>query len=238
MILFCIPFAGGNSVFFNDLKKEIEISTEYEVILYDYPGHGKRIEEPLVDNFQSLFMDVRRAFIETVNISDDVAILGYSMGALVAYELSCAILNSYKIKHLFVAAMEPPAYIQQKHQEFKAETDDNIQQLLNRYGSDNSINKIADQRFKSIFLRPLLVDFSILAQYVHEFKIMLDFKITVINSIDDIDSNIAKKWNDYSKDGFSIYEFHGNHFFLREHIGEIASIIQKELKETGGKHGI
>ena len=84
--LFCIPYAGGNASFFNNLKKYLEDSVE--VYNLEYSGHGIRRREAFYHDFEELLIEVKEQ-IETHRKKDvPYAILGYSMGSLAAYELA------------------------------------------------------------------------------------------------------------------------------------------------------
>ena len=48
--LFCIPYAGGNASFFNNLKKYLEDSVE--VYNLEYSGHGIRRREAFYHDFE------------------------------------------------------------------------------------------------------------------------------------------------------------------------------------------
>lgn len=84
--LFCIPYAGGNASFFNNLKKYLEDFVE--VYNLEYSGHGIRRREAFYHDFEELLIEVKEQ-IETHRKKDvPYAILGYSMGSLAAYELA------------------------------------------------------------------------------------------------------------------------------------------------------
>ena len=55
--LFCIPYAGGNASFFNNLKKYLEDSVE--VYNLEYSGHGARRREPFYRDFKELLAEVK-----------------------------------------------------------------------------------------------------------------------------------------------------------------------------------
>lgn len=104
--LFCIPYAGGNASFFNNLKKYLEDFVE--VYNLEYSGHGIRRREAFYHDFEELLIEVKEQ-IETHRKKDvPYAILGYSMGSLAAYELAANYFMADLPKHIFLAAHEPP----------------------------------------------------------------------------------------------------------------------------------
>jgi surfactin synthase thioesterase subunit len=81
--LFCFPYAGASAWVFNGLAHRL--SSHFEVIAVDLPGRGKRRTQPPADDWATL---VRMLASELKQQLDrPYALLGYSFGALVAFEI-------------------------------------------------------------------------------------------------------------------------------------------------------
>jgi len=81
--LFCFPYAGASAWIFRGLAHRL--SGHFEVVAIDLPGRGKRRAEPIVDDWtvlvRMLASDVKQ------QLDRPYALLGYSLGALVAFEV-------------------------------------------------------------------------------------------------------------------------------------------------------
>lgn len=84
MVLFCLPYAGGSSTVLYTLSKKISCRTE----LVDFSGKGTRIGQDLYDSFDSMVDDIVSIIVEQIKDDKRYALLGYSMGSLVAYEVA------------------------------------------------------------------------------------------------------------------------------------------------------
>jgi len=84
--LICFPFAGGDARAFDAFVQSLP--SWIEAVVVEYPGHGTRRSEPLCSDTPSLvraiFPSLRSAISDGSRIP--YAILGYSVGALVAME--------------------------------------------------------------------------------------------------------------------------------------------------------
>ena len=85
--LFCVPYAGGNATLFNRLT--VFLKDMVEVIAFEYPGHGVRIKEKYSSSIEQLGRECADFIKGKVGSDDEIYILGYSMGSLVAYEAIC-----------------------------------------------------------------------------------------------------------------------------------------------------
>lgn len=83
--LFLLPFAGGSSLSFMRLNRFLDKSVE--AITIEYPGRGKRSNEEFIEDYDSFVKDIEHAIIKKRNVELPFAILGYSMGSAIAYDL-------------------------------------------------------------------------------------------------------------------------------------------------------
>lgn len=84
--LFCIPYAGGTSASYNTLTQFLA-GEPIDVIALEYAGHGTRVKEPAYDSFDAMASDISNMISKRRIREIPYAILGYSMGSIVAYEI-------------------------------------------------------------------------------------------------------------------------------------------------------
>src|ERR1043166_8245649 len=82
--LFLLHFAGGNCYSFQFM---MPLLRDFEVVSLELPGRGKRINEPLVTNFDLAANDILRQLRQKL-ASSSFLIYGHSMGAYLALRVS------------------------------------------------------------------------------------------------------------------------------------------------------
>ena len=97
--VFCLPHAGGNSAHFRAWNW---LAPYARVVPMDLPGHGGRLGEPLVEDWEQL----AGGLAETVAAQADgpYALFGHSLGALLAFDISHRLLARGMPPALLIAA--------------------------------------------------------------------------------------------------------------------------------------
>lgn len=85
LVLYTIPFAGGSSLSYLGWNKYL--NSDIELVNLDYSGHGKRIGEVLISNFDDVVWDILTQIKDSLN-NRKFLIYGHSMGGMVAYYIS------------------------------------------------------------------------------------------------------------------------------------------------------
>lgn len=94
--VFCLPHAGGNSVHFRAWNW---LNPYARVVPMDLPGHGSRLGEPLVEDWEQLASGLAETVAEQVD--GPYALFGHSLGSLLAFDIS----------HRLLARGLPPALL-------------------------------------------------------------------------------------------------------------------------------
>ncbi|MFI1568580.1 thioesterase II family protein [Streptomyces sp. NPDC020490] len=82
--LLCLPYAGGAAQAFTGLRTALSAAARTELL--ELPGHGRRMAEPVRDDFGEVLNDLVRS--SAPHTTGHYVLLGYSMGAAFAYELA------------------------------------------------------------------------------------------------------------------------------------------------------
>ena len=106
--LFALPYAGGNSLVYRKLKQLLE--PEIHLVALEPPGRGKRMKEPLVTDINLIAKDLH-AQIQSLSGEKGFALLGHSMGALLAYLIANIVATEMpnQLIHLFCSAHGAPS---------------------------------------------------------------------------------------------------------------------------------
>ncbi len=199
-----------------------------EVIAEDYPGHGRRNKEAFCSSIRELAVDAASLIRNSLRDGEPYALMGYSMGSIVVYELLRMLPNEKRPAHVFLGAHEPKS-----HTEFMKLSDEGkeerIKKAITLFGGVPQ--KLMDNpTFWRIYMPVYQSDFQMIWSY--DFDGMTDssdIPATVLYSDTDTPTGDIRLW-DHFFTGQNIYHcFEGNHFFLREHQDEIAEIINWTL---------
>lgn len=225
--LFLIPYAGGDSYSFTEL---IQFLPEYiNPTTIEYPGRGKRIEESYAPTFSMLIEDVVSQIERNIIKGMPIAILGYSMGAIIAYEIVRKNLIHTNIYHLFLCA-QGDIRCDLQIQNINLLNADEMIRYVEKLGGIN-INILKNKRFLMAMIKPLQHDYILRAQYKFEgdLKQKLNCNITILYSPQDISSEHILGWKDLIEDTIDIIKIGTNHFFIKEDPQNISDIIVQKL---------
>ena len=220
----CIPYAGGSSYMYNEMRKELE-NKHIAIQAVDLPGKGYRIEEKPCADFQDALADSVHSLLETPNYSSN-SVFGYSMGGLLAYEAVRRIYLKYKMlpRHLFLAACDPPP-VHIKQEPVPWEKDSSFIEYLIKHGGIT--RELAEnQDFLEFFLPIVRNDYRILDLYeYHEENSFLPMKADILYSDDETD---ITEWGRFFTK-CSYHHFLGGHFFINQSVERICQIVYHEV---------
>ena len=226
--VFCLPFAGGNKYSYRLYGENA--SSLLNIIPMDYPGRGARITEPLIEDIYTLVKDMYNQVCNKIG-ETDYAIYGHSMGGLVAYLLTRALIeNNHKAPlHLFITGTTGPSALSRT---------DKKRHLLPKEEFINEIKKLGGMPDEILqneewlyYFEPILrADFKASENYLHENSAPLKVPMTVITGSDeDMEMADILIWQKESACTVDFRQMPGNHFFIFRHPRAIIDIISKKL---------
>ncbi len=211
--LFCVPYAGGNAAVFKRLGTYFE-KASVEVIPFEYAGHGIRIRENFSDSIEEIGKECAEFIKKNIVSGDEIYILGYSMGSLVAYEAILILENKCDItvKSFFAAANQAPCTKETVFDDY--ENDGDIEKdVIELGGFDKKL--LTNKRYMSMILPVIKNDFSILNRYrksIHLEK--LKVPVVVMRGKTDIHHQNLDDWKLQTIAGCEFMEFSTGHFFM------------------------
>ena len=226
-MLIILPCAGGCAANFTRYNSFLN-----DVHTYEYPGHWTRFSEPLRSDPKYLIRDLLDCIISG-RYGNRIDLFGHSMGGLLAWLLACELLNrGIEINHLYLVACGIPQ-IRPKFL-YEIENDDDIKGVLAR------IRQIPENILESDFFNRNLLpvirnDFEVVRILLDNLNSYTDAQIpsdiTCFYGNEDpvIDYLDMCGWREYTKRGFDIQEFKGDHFFLykTDSIKAISELIEE-----------
>lgn len=218
--IYCIPYAGGSTLFYSQLGTYLE---GWELVPLELSGRGLRMDEPLYSDFKEALRDLLARFLSNHQTGDPCIILGYSMGALLAYELTCELEEKGIFPlNLICAASDPPS----THRELASIYTLNDDQLIDYYTNAGGIETLTEDEKELLkcFLPIIRGDLQVLETYSPS-RIKLRTPLLIYSGNADSLKEL-RQWADYS---FQVREelFEGNHYFLRDNYREVAQRINQ-----------
>lgn len=221
--MFCIPYAGGSSSFYNILPPAL--SNRYEIIPIEVSGHGMRIDEPLFSDMHRIVMDVYQQ-IETRRKNVPFVLLGYSMGTDICYELAHLMFEKEKVmpNGMFLFANTPPHDVSVDCYQDTWSEQEFIDVLVGYGGLTREV--LENKEFRELFLPILRNDFKAEKNYqmsVYSRKISCD--AIVFFCEDDNESGCMLEWSNYFDGKCKFHKIAGNHFFINENTKYISDVM-------------
>ena len=229
MILFCIPYAGGSEIIYYKWRKFLDPSIQ--LVSLELKGRGKRHKEIFYENVEEAVEDLL-AMIKAKIADNDYALYGHSMGSLLAYELYYKIsdANFRRPTEIFFSGSKAPNLIRKKAAIHTLPDDDFIKKVMEFGGTPEELAN--NEVLLKIFLPIIRNDLKILENYKYqERQKKIECAISILNGKQDTISSPEDilAWRNHGSDEFRVYNFEGNHFFIRNNIENITRIINRTL---------
>lgn len=227
--LFCIPHGGGGAQNFKEWAENLP--DFIEVVALSYPGRGSRHVEPAIHSMAQLADEIFEAIKPFLD--KPYALFGHSVGALVAYEVSCKIETS-KLKlpmRLIASAHEIPEDSHTDTPMYKLSDAD----LLDKIGELGLIpdDALQNKELVSFILPPLRADFEVSETYQWLQSPPLSLPITA--TLGDKDTLLSEQdmqgWQNYTSKDFVLRMYEGDHFYTVSKQAQLLADISDELAQ-------
>jgi surfactin synthase thioesterase subunit len=230
--LFCFPYAGGGSSVYAKWRKFFE-PYAIEVCAVCLPGREARLMEPTIHQMQELISMLVPALKPSLDIP--YSIFGHSMGALIGYELSRALVKESRPLPdcLFVSAAQAPHHRTPDSLHTLADHDF-LNMLSSRYQA--LPREVFEDRDLRELVTPILKgDFELIEKYRFQEDSPLPVKIKAFggNRDNTVSPDALEHWRDLTlqSDLFETEIFEGDHFFLNHEGPDLTASISRTLTQ-------
>lgn len=222
--LYLLPYAGGGAGIWTEMRKALP--PEIEAMPLQPPGREVRASEPPLTAITDMAADIRRQ-MDTPTPEQPYALMGYSMGALIAFELARLLRRE--------GACPPRALIPCAHVAPHLKSDrpriwDQPDAVFRREvkALGGTPDEVWEHPELVEFLMPLLrADFTACDTYACADDAPLDTPLLVIGGHDD--TNVGRDallaWSRHSTRPLAQRSVPGGHFFLTERPALLARIV-------------
>jgi surfactin synthase thioesterase subunit len=228
--LICFPHAGGNATFFTPLTARMP--ADLQVVGVQYPGRQDRHAEPPADTIAELADRIAEVLRPAVT---PMAFFGHSMGSVLAFEVARRLdAAGTPVTKIFVSARCAPSLYPRALANL---TDDRaIMTELKQLGGTQSVFFEDDELFQMV-LPAIRSDYKAIREYRCQAGVRITPSITALMGDDDPHTTVTdmRAWADHTSGDFTLQVFSGGHFYLTEHLDEIAETLRSGLSEYIGK---
>ncbi|MBL6448212.1 thioesterase [Fulvivirga sp. 29W222] len=230
--LFCLPYAGGSAVLYNQWKDYLEPYIELRPI--ELAGRGKRIADPLYDNIDAMINDVYEQIAKEIE-HEPYLLFGHSLGGVVAYEVAQKIKQNGLPDplNLIISGREAPHVTRTDKKKYHLMSTDELKcKVIALGGTSPEFFKYPE--LMNLFLPLLRNDLKLIENYTHSAEITpLTCDITLFfGKEDDLTEEQCYGWSQYTQANFQLHYLEGGHFFLISEQEKITTIINRVCKES------
>lgn len=227
--LLCFPSSGAGANMYREWEKHLQ---NVEVYGAQLPGRERRMSERAIDNVHAL---VENLLVSMRNLRDKPIILfGHSMGALIAYELTCALERQGQRlpEELIVSAFRTPERINRSKQLHTLEYDEFVIELKKYGGTPEAV--LSHRETMELLVPTLRADFKIHETYVFPNNKKLATPITALVGDNDhvVPASHMLGWNNHTGGEYQHHVIEGGHFFIHENRGKCLEIIQNSINQS------
>ena len=229
MRLIAFPYAGGGASVYRRWISDLPHHEWLDVVAVQLPGRETRSSEAPFTAIQPLLDDLEPEIKSMTDLP--YVLFGYSMGALLAYELGARLACHAAPPELIIVAARKPPYRQSARRCLPSR--DEIMEIVQRLGGMPGaiINNVAFDRH---YLPLLQADFAVADMFGRRFPEILPCPILALGAHDDPDVPVAEieSWSAASGHEFETKFFSGGHFFLHSAHDEVISVVNSAIESA------
>jgi medium-chain acyl-[acyl-carrier-protein] hydrolase len=225
--LLCLPYAGGSAMLFRTWPNLLP--PDIEICAIELPGRGVRIREPPFTRMDPLVAGLAEA-VKSI-LDKPFAIFGYSLGAMIGFELARYLRQTANNKpvHLFVAGRQAPQIPPARPPRYNLPDAEFIEELGRLNGTPKEI--FEHPELTQLMLPMLRADFELVETYSYRSGPPLDVPISAYGGLEDPETprNELEAWREQTTASFRLQMFPGDHFFLNTSPSVVIQSLAREL---------
>jgi medium-chain acyl-[acyl-carrier-protein] hydrolase len=226
-LLIALPVAGAGASSLRDWRNEMP--SDIALCTPQLPGRESRLSEPPILTMTALVEALLHALRR--RIDRPFALLGHSMGGIVALELANRLQSiGMPAQWLFVSACRPPD-LWREGNPVRGLSDQQISEYLGHLGGSPP-ELLANRELMSLLLPTIKADYEVLSTYNGSTAQRVRCPITVFGGSNDPLSPVDAypRWDDWTTSSFSLEVYAGDHFFHTVHRTAMIASIAKSLR--------
>ncbi len=221
--VFLIHFAGGNCYSFEFLRPYVQ---DVEFIPLELPGRGRRVNEPLINNFEAAAKDLFTQIMQKV-VTDNYVIFGHSLGAILSLKLAHMLDAAEKKPRAIIVSGNPGPGFQNNKKRYLLTREDLMKELKELGGMPLEFFLVEDL-FN--FFEPIIrADFELVEGDSFSQLGPVNVPIYAVLGTNEHFVKHIDNWGNFTKTSFEREILEGNHFFIFDHPQRLSQIIESQL---------
>ena len=226
--LFCFAYAGASASVFRTWADDLPATIELCPI--ELPGRGRQIKSPPYTKIPPLIREIATNIIPYLD--KPYAFFGYSMGALISFELIRLLRSEYDFYplHLFVAARHAPQLPAENPPISQLPDADFLAEISQFNGTPKVLLENAE--LMQLFLPIMRADFTVLESYVYTPQPPLNCPISAFGGSEDptVSYTALFAWEKQTVAPFSGKMIDGDHFFINTAKSTLVNSVIQSLQ--------
>ncbi|MDH1574674.1 MULTISPECIES: thioesterase II family protein [Pseudomonas] len=228
--LLCLPYSGASAMVYSRWRRKLP--AWLQVCPVELPGRGARMGEPLHTDMQALARQL--AAEQRQAAATPYALLGHSLGALLAFELAHELQALGCPPPVALLACGTAAPTRREDYDGKnwrdPKTDDELRNELRELnGTPEEV--LANAELMSLTLPILRADFLLCGRYSYRPRPALACPLHVLGGQDDRASEEQlRAWGQETQGAFTLQMFPGSHFFIHEQEDRVLTALAAALE--------
>ncbi|WP_278264555.1 alpha/beta fold hydrolase [Nocardia sp. AG03] len=219
------PHAGGGASSYRPFSKAL--SENFDVVLLQYPGRQDRAAEPAKGSIAEL---ARGAFDEYARTpfaatGAPLTVFGHSMGTMVAFEFTrLAEAAGLPVRLLGVSGAVAPWQVADMPNH-PTDDDELLEHMAGLEGTGADV--LGNRDLMRMALPALKADYAAFDAYVCGKDVTVGAPILALGGSDDEFVSIGDlySWQQHTEHPLEVSMFDGGHFYLHDHVGDIAELL-------------
>lgn len=227
LTLYCFSFAGGSAHIFRSWATGL--ATDVEIMAIELPGHGRRFAETLLTDVDETTQMLCAHLAHTVK--QPFVFFGHSNGALLAYELACALqAKGLPMPRLLMVSGKRPPHVPHREPAFHQLPDGELIEKLREYeGTPDAV--LQDHELMDALLPILRADFKMAHDYRYTQRQPLRCGIASLGGMKDpwVPADEVELWRELTVASFAHRIFSGGHFFIYDSARAVFEFVDTML---------
>ncbi|MFJ4064716.1 thioesterase II family protein [Pseudomonas sp. NPDC089996] len=228
--LLCLPYSGASAMVYSRWRRKLPAWLQVRPV--ELPGRGARMGEPLQTDMQALARQLANE--QRLVASAPYALLGHSLGALLAFELAHELqaLGCPPPTALFACGTAAPTRREDYDgNNWRAPKSDAELKHELRELNGTPPEVLDNAELMSLTLPVLRADFLLCGRYQYRQRPALQCPLHVLGGeADRASAEQLQAWRKETHGTFSLQMFPGGHFFIHEHEDRVLGALTQALE--------
>lgn len=230
--LMILPFAGGSASAFFPWTREVGGNEWLEIDVLQPPGRSTRFREAPLTSLEAYADEVADQALELAHVHGEAPLflMGYSMGALVAYLTARDHGPRLPLAHLIVAARRAPIRQQASLPGARLSRDEVLARLKRLQGTPEALLRAPE--LLEPYLDSISAEFHLVDSWSDDRLPSLDVNTTAVAGLDDPETPLGEVfgWADLTTRDFTAHFLRGGHFFMNTARSKLCRLVKQTIE--------